>query len=46
LRRTDKNFTDFAKNGVFQQYQPRVTDAAMAMNVCYEGTAIIVLSLD
>lgn len=25
LRLTNKNFADFAKNGVFQQYQPKLT---------------------
>ena len=34
LRRADKNFTDFAKNRVFQQYQPNSTDAARRTNVC------------
>lgn len=32
-RCTDKNFTDFAKNGVFQQYRPRVTLFYGAANV-------------
>ena len=28
LRYTDKNFADFAKNGVFQHNQPKATDVA------------------
>ena len=31
-RRTDKNFTDFAKNRVFQQYQPKVLNDAWCLN--------------
>ena len=33
LRRTGKNFIDSAKNGVFQQYQPKVTDATRGTKV-------------
>jgi len=35
LRCTDKNFADFAKNGVFQHNQPKLTNAALRTNVCY-----------
>ena len=35
LRRADKNFTDFAKNRVFQQYQPNPTDAANRTDGCF-----------
>ncbi len=31
-RCTGKKFTDLVKIGVFQQYQPKATDAAMTMN--------------
>jgi hypothetical protein len=35
-RCTDKNLTDFAKNGVFQHYQPNLTDAAYCMKDSYQ----------
>ena len=35
LRCTDKNFADFAKNGVFQHNQPKILIFCLIAKVCY-----------